>query len=70
MQNYKKKMKSSEKVLKIVLNSILLITTGFVVVCADNPDVTIFFLPACIYLVVGFLRVNAKEFHEYLTTKR
>lgn len=48
--------------MKKVLNTILAVNTVYVLVCSENPDVTVFFLPACVYLVAGFLRVNVGEF--------
>lgn len=62
-----KKQSKSEKVLKIILNTVLIMNTMFVIVCADNPDVTVFIYPMCIYLIAGFLRVNLREFHNNLT---
>lgn len=63
-----KNQSKSEKVLKIILNTVLIVNTLFVIVCADNPNVTVFIYPMCVYLVVGFLRINLKQFHQFLTS--
>lgn len=52
--------------MKKILNTILVINTMYVLACSDNQDVTVFFFPACIYLITGFLRVNVKEFTNLL----
>lgn len=65
-----KKSKRFEKVLKIILNTIIALNTIYVIACADNQDVTIFFLPACIYFVTGFLRIYVREFSQYLTDQQ
>lgn len=55
--------------MKKVLNTILAVNTVYVLVCSENPDVTVFFLPACVYLVAGFLRANVGEFTNLLQSR-
>lgn len=52
--------------MKTALNIILVINTIYIFIISENPNVTEFFFPACIYLVFGFLRWNHREFVEYL----
>ncbi|WP_165590547.1 hypothetical protein [Chryseobacterium aquaticum] len=52
--------------MKKLLNTILIVNTIYVMACADNQDVTVFFLPDCIYLVAGFLRINVRKFNSLL----
>ena len=54
--------------MKIALNIILILNTLFVVVCADNPNVEVFALPALVFVVAGFLRIYHRDFVKLLTT--
>ncbi len=54
--------------MKTALNLILAINTVYVLVCSENPDLTVFFFPLFIYVSFGFLRIYHKEFTKYLNT--
>lgn len=54
--------------MKIFLNTILLANTIWVFLIADNPDLTVFIYPLCIYVVFGFLRANHRAFVKLLNT--
>ncbi|CEJ70547.1 hypothetical protein BN1195_02874 [Chryseobacterium oranimense G311] len=54
--------------MKKTLNIILAVNTIWLLICSDNPDLTVFFGPAFIYVVFGFLRIYHKEFIQYLNT--
>ncbi|MCJ8153202.1 hypothetical protein MKJ01_05430 [Chryseobacterium sp. SSA4.19] len=52
--------------MKALFNFILAINTIYVLICADNNDITVFFFPACVYLVAGFFRIYHKEFSNFI----
>jgi hypothetical protein len=56
--------------MKKVLNTILIINTIYVLACSENQDLTVFFLPADIYLVAGFLRINVRKFNSILNIEK
>ncbi|OBW43532.1 hypothetical protein AB670_00062 [Chryseobacterium sp. MOF25P] len=52
--------------MKNFLNFLLVLNTVYVLACSENQNITVFLLPACVYLVVGFLRIYHKEFSNFI----
>lgn len=56
--------------MKMILNILLIVNTIYILICSENTDVSVFFLPALIYIIVGALRIYHKEFFQFLNTPK
>lgn len=51
-----------------IINTLAILNTIYVILCADNPDYTVFKTPILIFAGLALLKLFYKDFIKYITS--